>query len=627
MKIKSITISGMHNILNIPKTYTFKDINYLIGGNGAGKSTVLQAIQLAILGYIPGTDKRVSEIFNHSSARSMIIDLRLTNDSSVDENSEEAVKIVRSWSVKGRSVQSNVVVVPEDFEISTLITQIELPIFNFNDFLGLSRNQMKSWFLNFLPKPKQKLDWKQIFATALYESGYVLLDESYIDAAIEESVSTEDGLEGVQNTNANLKEMLAAKKLEVARLEGAVQTLIFYDDVSVEDYEGQKAEILSKLKEVKDLQSKISETSKIIQFNQRTQEKIDKYSSNLPSKEQVEFAEALLASKDDTELQLLNSYEAIKREYEDSVLEQSKLLSEISQRSSIIRGHGICPYTHESCDSIIQYIESLKSEVTALQEKEVEIQRKIEENGQKLNMQSIAVDKFKKDVKDCEALLSRNASIVKDIDELKYSLIPMDESSYQCLEFSLEELVETESKLQSSLLKLEANHAYEEKINDLTANKYTAENELEALKIWIKRTDANGLQTELAELPFNEFTKSMNQIVPSLFEENVKFKLNLESKANSFSFGICKVTPNREIYIPYDLMSSGEKTLLAFSIMLYIVQNSSASLKLLMIDDMLDHLDNSNFDALFTKFLESDIQIINAGVKPIDNSDINIIHI
>ena len=59
MKIKSIYIDGLHNAVN--KTYTFNDINYIYGNNGIGKSTILQAIQLALLGYIPGTAKNSRE--------------------------------------------------------------------------------------------------------------------------------------------------------------------------------------------------------------------------------------------------------------------------------------------------------------------------------------------------------------------------------------------------------------------------------------------------------------------------------------------------------------------------------------------------------------------------------------
>ena len=66
MKIKSVDISHVHQISDTKK-YEFNDISYLVGHNGAGKSTILQAIQLGILGYIPGYDKTNPGIMKHSS--------------------------------------------------------------------------------------------------------------------------------------------------------------------------------------------------------------------------------------------------------------------------------------------------------------------------------------------------------------------------------------------------------------------------------------------------------------------------------------------------------------------------------------------------------------------------------
>ena len=56
MKIKSVYIDGLHTVHD--KTYTFEDITYLHGRNGAGKSTILNAIQFALLGYIPGHQRQ-----------------------------------------------------------------------------------------------------------------------------------------------------------------------------------------------------------------------------------------------------------------------------------------------------------------------------------------------------------------------------------------------------------------------------------------------------------------------------------------------------------------------------------------------------------------------------------------
>ena len=46
-----------------------------------------------------------------------------------------------------------------------------------------------------------------------------------------------------------------------------------------------------------------------------------------------------------------------------------------------------------------------------------------------------------------------------------------------------------------------------------------------------------------------------------------------------------------------------------------------------MIDDMLDHLDDTNIISMFEKFANTDIQIINAGVKSLSNDIVNVIEI
>ena len=61
--------------------------------------------------------------------------------------------------------------------------------------------------------------------------------------------------------------------------------------------------------------------------------------------------------------------------------------------------------------------------------------------------------------------------------------------------------------------------------------------------------------------------------------------------------------------------------------MIYIVKQSSSKLKLVMIDDMLDHLDDTNIISMFEKFANTDIQIINAGVKSLSNDIVNVIEI
>ena len=125
MKIKSIYIDGLHNAVD--KTYNFGDINYIFGNNGIGKSTILQAIQLALLGYIPGTAKNTREALLRHSPRNSI-DVRLTV-----EDSGHDIIIERKIEEKA----TKVITMPDGYDISSVISAIELPIFNFNEFFYL----------------------------------------------------------------------------------------------------------------------------------------------------------------------------------------------------------------------------------------------------------------------------------------------------------------------------------------------------------------------------------------------------------------------------------------------------------------------------------------------------------
>ena len=130
MKIKSITIEGLHNVLE--KKYDFQNLNYLYGPNGAGKSTVLQAIQLALLGYIPGVNKTNAAISKHARGSNIVVRCEL-----LDEKSEAIYTITRSWTKTGKSVSSHVSVEPEGFEIADFISELELPVYNFNSFMSI----------------------------------------------------------------------------------------------------------------------------------------------------------------------------------------------------------------------------------------------------------------------------------------------------------------------------------------------------------------------------------------------------------------------------------------------------------------------------------------------------------
>ena len=62
------------------------------------------------------------------------------------------------------------------------------------------------------------------------------------------------------------------------------------------------------------------------------------------------------------------------------------------------------------------------------------------------------------------------------------------------------------------------------------------------------------------------------------------------------------------------------------AMMLCILNRSKTSLRLVIIDDLLDHLDSSNMKFTFKSLmkLSKDVQIILAGVQPCDMKDIEV---
>ena len=114
---------------------------------------------------------------------------------------------------------------------------------------------------------------------------------------------------------------------------------------------------------------------------------------------------------------------------------------------------------------------------------------------------------------------------------------------------------------------------------------------------------------------FVDFEDKLTAVLKTVFsDESASAKFNLSSKANSFSFGIVRDSK----YIKYDLLSSGEKCLYTFSMIVTLLRSNSG-LNLMLVDDAFDHLDDNGVKKLFEAAKElKDIQFIFAGVKNVE---------
>jgi len=133
---------------------------------------------------------------------------------------------------------------------------------------------------------------------------------------------------------------------------------------------------------------------------------------------------------------------------------------------------------------------------------------------------------------------------------------------------------------------------------------------VEILKLWEKLTGPNGLQMTIMMNPFKDLEKYLDFYVSKLFKDSVTH-FELSEKSNSFSFGISR----NGSYISMDTLSSGERCMFILALMIVILQNSNSKLKLILVDDLFDHLDNKNMEILMNLIDEvDDIQFILAGV-------------
>ena len=602
MKIKSIYIDGLHNASK--KTYDFGDINYIFGNNGIGKSTILQAIQFALLGYIPGTAKNSKEaLLRHSPKGRIEVTISLT-----DTENDSDITVNRIVTAKTTEVNT----IPGNVYISDIIQDIELPIFNFNDFVGQTANKLKEYFIkNILPTSNGQLDWNKILTDSILDCNFQDREE-----IIKYGMSLVEGLDGevldqVISANTKFKEEQSFNKTELQRLQNTIDSLIYYDDyVGPTDIASLNSDLLS-LNAIRDQLIKYESAAKA---TQAAKDEYDALRNNLAAAGGREAYEKYIST-----LETLKQRES---EISSEIAKKADKLSAMraidDSSASIINSKGVCPYTKDSCKSIMNKIEELRNESVS---RKAEI---LEETGELENLR-IDLETNRTTIRQYESAIQNITTIWDRLKTLNKTLGTVPEKPNT--DKSVSDLDAEIQQINDNIKKLSANIEYNKTIEMITKLKYEAELKGIALAKWVKATDTNGLQTTLMVKPFDDLAATMTNYIVSMYgDDSLKAHFNISTKANSFSFGLIR----NGIYIPYDLLSSGEKCIYSLSLMLCIINRNKSPLKVMLCDDMFDHLDNqaieSTFEALklYNVIAERDgrpkIQFIFAGVKECNNA-------
>lgn len=590
MKLNSITIIGMHKVKE--KTYVLSNFNYLCGKNGAGKSTVMQAIQLALLGYIPSTDKNKTAIFRHSNGDVMSVSLTFDNNSS----------ITRTWSKSGKDIKATATVSPITLDVENVVSDLELPIFNFSDFVGMTANKLKDWFINFLPTADSKVDWH----SELRNSILTLTTDCSIASTVADNIISTFGtdIESVRSFNQECKTKISMLKTDIARMQSTVQELIHYDDCDMSLNE-------------EDLNKQISENEILLTG---LNNKLFKYDQNLRVKETLDSVADIIngygdkldnpAFKEDSlrlaELESdLNAHTTKRSELN---AEMSIIVANARSKQNVIDKHGVCPYTNESCESIekmiSQYIEENKS-----------ADAQVEDLNNAIRAIDAEINILQSNIKDTNNIIGKiDSAYMLYSSNIGLYDKELAAQSKDDISTEISDLSATLKELREKLVKVSANKKYDSLMEVLTTGKLKAEHELEIYKAWEKLTSVNGLQSKLMNAPFISFSNNITDYLQKLYDStNVFASFNIGEKANSFSFGMIRDGK----YIDFDLLSSGEKCLYTLALSLAIVDASKSELKLLLVDDLLDHLDPANIENCFsTLYNITSVQTIVAGVQP-----------
>ena len=192
-------------------------------------------------------------------------------------------------------------------------------------------------------------------------------------------------------------------------------------------------------------------------------------------------------------------------------------------------------------------------------------------------------------------------------------------------EYSSSEYAQKLQALNDDYVKASANKKYEELMEVVQKSKFEIVPKLAYVKDMIKKTGENGLQSTIMKKPFEELQKSMNEIFISCNLSEIGVPVfKLEEKANSFSFVV-----NRGGFIPFEMMSSGEKCVFLLIFLVSLLSISDSEFKFVMIDDLFDHLDEERLKTVitYTEKISNGSQLLIAGVLDIKKEYIHTLNV
>ena len=609
MKVKSVSISGFHKI-QTEVTYQMDELNYIFGNNGAGKSSILQAIQLGFLGYIPGTKKRKSDIFKHCNGKSMSITLSLEG--------EDDVTINRTWVKKRNDVEESYTFESKNnvFEcVEDIIGNLQIPIFDFDEFLGMTPNLQKELLASIVSSNMDEKDVKEVLRNVDTFNGEACSD---LLGEICSKLSAIESIEDIKKLNAILKEYESVTKTEYKRTQNTLQSLVYYDEF---DGRLDEVEINSDILKTKESLKSLQDCRNDIAYYENYEQKLDKLLNEYDLSENEESDIELNNMVEDLEKYSLQS-KNLNSEIMLIQREMNSIESDIKSFKTILDSDGICPYTANECSTIKTKIQEINETKKELEDKLNQLNTKRKEFMYEYDTVTSDINSLRSSIAEKKSLYDKKNMIEEDMLIVKLRLESKN-IDFKNIDDTISKLTNKLDDLHDELVQAKANNKFNEIQNTINTEIDALEVRLDWLKDAIKLTSVSGLQSDILKQPFEVISSFMGDMV-----DQMKFKLGsphfiIEEKSNSFNFGFIR----DDNFIQFSQLSSGEKCIFISIFLLALVESSDSHLKLIMMDDLFDHLDDNNYEIIMNHLEEisSDNQIIIAGVKPWISSDMQTI--
>jgi exonuclease SbcC len=262
VKISSIFLKNIKG-QNTAQELTGKDI--ILGSNGIGKTTRLQALGIALLGYVPGKGKKSDETFKLSSSDTMEVGLG-TSDFNFTREFKKKVSKSKDGSTKV-SIQQILNVSPSKGESkinekeSRILSELgSFPVMlDFNEFLSLSDSKRREFIYNLAGFKSE--DWTKEKAKE-YLEGQLLTTELEVNNP-EQYEIMKSLINGVLNEYP--------EKYDISM---GLQSMIDWTKTKLSYWNDEKKRSAAAVQKIGELKNKLSETDRNLKANKKQLEEL-----------------------------------------------------------------------------------------------------------------------------------------------------------------------------------------------------------------------------------------------------------------------------------------------------------------------------------------------------------------